>query len=1089
MNCSIAKKFQFFIISLMLWASLLSSHATYDPTFTLIGDMRLPGATSVQGWANYDVSYMAMVEVYTNLTVLGQRAGIDCPVSAPAGAYKVWLGIATQGTNCSVEITGGDGSVTNTAIATTDIQSVGTLVSTIPITNLQLTVTRIRNSTSQNYWFGAIGLSDTNYDYISGTTRMVDFSPIITTNSTAVKGNYLPNSSFEFGMDGGWTGGKSAQVGVEPWYVNMVTNAGYHGTYSVVIANDKIASSPYNLFSPTINLRGDRNWRNYTLSFYYRANATFTATTSWGLNYTNDLDGVANFETSTSWTRFSTNLWLRPFPNRVFQFQIRHVNATGRLQIDGVQFEEGGLTAYSPTDAVESSMKINRNGNVFDVGDARNIIIELYNSTAYSSNVVFNYMVYDWKNQLMTSNAVAYTATAGYSENTLTLATTNLGTSRVQGWLQNSPNTTPELVFSVVNIPNTLNVNTNSHFGIHNNVDESAYSNNLWGIAWNRSLSPAGFIEWEQIEASTNVFTWTTTDEKLNAWTNRTIPFVNLSDVADIPTWALTNSFPRVDAWSNFVWKVVNRYKDRVQFWEDINEPSSYNATAYADLLTQTVGAVKAADPSAYFVAFGGLAEGSGTIWGSNVWTALGATAKSQIDAVSVHQYNYIETWNTVLDDTDIDNDVAFGVYCDNKPVWNTETGAWTIGDFRGRRHGGPIGAISYARHNEEYIFRNIQKVERQSQNWFRSLGRGMPKYFYYDARLIGQNGWVTATTAPTFWNFDDSFNSMGVAYLWSAYFLEGFTSAVATSNSVNNVMAFVFNAPNSGSNTLVTWSLNRSNYIATVTNGGFGVYDLHGNQLVTNSTSIPISRRPTYWVSPTLTSIQLSNIFKYATITGLVDTNAPNVSIDDTPHGNVDGKQLPLRFRWSAIDNFRVNTDDNPKVVKTRYRIPGVSNTWSDWSEVRYIELNSIPSTSAYLEVQARDEDLNTSTSMYGPTFGPSFIPAKPIVNPSIATTVKAMVRWSDTGAYKVTNSTIIIDDSGNTIGVKTQSIATLIISNKIYFTNGMVFLQQNSAPVASDIGGTVGSVTNHLIRNVLGNLYDYYSDGTTLWTTQLAP
>jgi hypothetical protein len=52
-----------------------------------------------------------------------------------------------------------------------------------------------------------------------------------------------------------------------------------------------------------------------------------------------------------------------------------------------------------------------------------------------------------------------------------------------------------------------------------------------------------------------------------------------------------------------------------------------------------------------------------------------------------------------------------------------------------------------------------------------------------------------------------------------------------------------------------------------------------------------------------------------------------------------------------------------------------------------------------------------------------------------------------------------------------------------------GCGFPMQTTAPTAAQIGGVVGSVTNHLMVNVGGALIDYWSDGTTLYSRQLAP
>ena len=52
-----------------------------------------------------------------------------------------------------------------------------------------------------------------------------------------------------------------------------------------------------------------------------------------------------------------------------------------------------------------------------------------------------------------------------------------------------------------------------------------------------------------------------------------------------------------------------------------------------------------------------------------------------------------------------------------------------------------------------------------------------------------------------------------------------------------------------------------------------------------------------------------------------------------------------------------------------------------------------------------------------------------------------------------------------------------------------GTIYPQQASAPAAATIGGTVGSLTNHILVNVGGKLTDYWSDGATVWSKQLGP
>lgn len=83
------------------------------------------------------------------------------------------------------------------------------------------------------------------------------------------------------------------------------------------------------------------------------------------------------------------------------------------------------------------------------------------------------------------------------------------------------------------------------------------------------------------------------------------------------------------------------------------------------------------------------------------------------------------------------------------------------------------------------------------------------------------------------------------------------------------------------------------------------------------------------------------------------------------------------------------------------------------------------------------------------------------------------------------IQNNKIRMLVSSNWVEVATN----LLCDNIITATNGYYLPQMSAAPTAASIGGSVGSVTNHLLKNVNGALIDYYSDGTTLWSKQLAP
>ena len=539
--------------------------------------------------------------------------------------------------------------------------------------------------------------------------------------------------------------------------------------------------------------------------------------------------------------------------------------------------------------------------------------------------------------------------------------------------MDGQPSERAELVFSIIDIPETPSLQTNSMFGAQALSDRSLITSNyLWGLSWQRGLSPGGFIEWDEVEGTEDVYTWDKFDEKLGMSTNVAIvcPTFRAKGEVQTPAWLWPNTqYEDPASWSNWVYDVVDRYKDRIKYWEDINEPSgAWTPAEYAVILKHTAGAIKAADPTAFFIAFGGLAEGTGTSWGKDVWDLLDATTKSQIDAVSIHEYP------TDTDYGDLLGGGAFGIYCDNKPVWNTETGLWSWGDYRGTRVGGKQGGITYLDHWGEHQYRRMPLAHPAAgaRNWLGSFREGITKYFYYDGRVSSYR-MTKESTNPSWFNYtDDAINSIGAAYLWSKHFCDLATAQIKSSNIVEDAFAVGFER--AGSDSLAVWSFGYTNYQATVSNSAFAVYDLMGNPLATNKTVVSFSGIPSFWVSDTLTGTQLAEMFSHATIAVANDITAPAVSLDLTAHGSQDERHYPLKFRWTAIDDTDSNTDDFPEMVLTRYRFVNITNEWTDWSANRTAILESSVLTGtanmAYIEIQAKDSSGNISSAIQGPMF-----------------------------------------------------------------------------------------------------------------------
>jgi len=140
--------------------------------------------------------------------------------------------------------------------------------------------------------------------------------------------------------------------------------------------------------------------------------------------------------------------------------------------------------------------------------------------------------------------------------------------------------------------------------------------------------------------------------------------------------------------WGNYVYTVVSRYKDRVQYWEMWNEPEwnyfwTGTSTDYAQLLKVGYQATKAACPDCT-VLFGGLHYWANTSyyrWVLNTLDDDPAAPSNNyfFDVMSVHLYSRS---SSIYDEV---NNIRSGMTAYNvgdHPIWLTETGVpvWNDG-------------------------------------------------------------------------------------------------------------------------------------------------------------------------------------------------------------------------------------------------------------------------------------------------------------------------------------------------------------------------------------------------------------------------
>lgn len=752
--------------------------------------------------------------------------------------------------------------------------------------------------------------------------------------------NLLYNSGFELGQIGHATA--KGKLGYDSFAgdVGLLTTNSYAGRWALVMPPES-----QNEYSPRL-IRLQNNISNlYTLSFYAKVienvgQQNYFMLAVWPLNQGQPSATNTLLLPTGDWARYSVSFALDPTADVEWIIQMDHRSAA-TVAIDNIQLEEGSsATAYTPASPVEITLLGDRRGNVLFPGDDKRAGVVGIASAA-STNLV-RFEVYDFLNRLLTVSSNTIEFPEGISTNWFALPDTN-GPLRVVARCAGS-GTIAESLFSVLPTISGTNATLASH------ISPNAGQINWWktntGIAWTRSLSPGGFFRWSVIEPTEGNFTWTAADLLVDSSTNMQI-LASLTDANLMPSWALTNGVPQLDKWSNYVWQVVNRYKDRITYWEDINEPSEvFNATNYAGMLAQTVGAVKTADATATFIAFGGLRY---TEWPDAVWANLAAGAKTQIDAVSCHLYPPSGSdWQDPQPDAGYVNFTSWAAGI-GKPVWHTETGGYTFGSIR--------STASITRWSAD-VWRTVHwdTLWRSLVPYWRSMGYGMIWHFYYESRF-GAYPERDQITHPTLWNDDESLTGAGAALIWAGSLLPSPVGGQLLNHSGCGTMVEAYLFESGANAALVVWSEQKTNRTFTVTNASFAVYDPYGNLLQTNVSSVPIGIIPRYLISSVLNTNQLATTYLNSTVVTNADTTAPYLSIDEAPFVYTNNY---MRLRWTAWDDTAIPAISQQSAIESRYN---VGAGWSAWGITWAVDVNSVPTA---FSVEARDWSGNTNSATW---------------------------------------------------------------------------------------------------------------------------
>lgn len=204
------------------------------------------------------------------------------------------------------------------------------------------------------------------------------------------------------------------------------------------------------------------------------------------------------------------------------------------------------------------------------------------------------------------------------------------------------------------------------------------------GMKWIRCGAGCTALDWGAIEKERGIFDWKAADAEVRgiiAEGASPLPILGYS-----PKWASSGpdrNYPPADLrdWSDFVYRMVYRYKGKIKYWEVWNEPDigfwKGTIEQYSDLLKSAYVAAKRADPDCKIV-FGGTA-GVNLPFTERVYQNGG---KYYFDVMAVHPYQWGDTFNDEWFVSQLNDlhclmekwDIGY------KEIWLTELG-WSTGD------------------------------------------------------------------------------------------------------------------------------------------------------------------------------------------------------------------------------------------------------------------------------------------------------------------------------------------------------------------------------------------------------------------------
>ena len=268
------------------------------------------------------------------------------------------------------------------------------------------------------------------------------------------------------------------------------------------------------------------------------------------------------------------------------------------------------------------------------------------------------------------------------------------------------------------------------------------------GVKWTRIMA-----HWPDVEKQKNTYNWDKLDVALKSVLDeKIVPFVSITGGNAIYTKLSTYDDPKLAeiygykpgppiddetamlAWDNYVISIVNRYKDKISYWEIWNEPNHRNywgaepnAKKYGQLVHRTALIIKKLQPNAHIIA-GAMAG----LFADFIDGFLSQDNKDLVEIISYHNYDIIPESRIYRADS------AWKIINKYNPkieLWQGECGTPSHSSTRDYRSTAPWGINIQAKWLLRQSFTDIYFCKASMSNYFKLADEGKR-----DEKLVRKN-------------------------------------------------------------------------------------------------------------------------------------------------------------------------------------------------------------------------------------------------------------------------------------------------------------------------------------------------------------